>query len=77
MATTKRRTLLHHLDVVRRAWDDFADRRVIVNVVEVSAFVSTNHVYRVSLDDGSHVIAKVSNYGSYYLFREDHDISRQ
>ena len=74
MATsTTRRTLAHHLDVVRRAWDDYGDPRPIVDIVEVSAFVSTNHVYRVSLGDGTHVIAKVSNYGSYYLFREDHD----
>ena len=74
MATSSsRRRLLHHLDVVQRAWDDLADGRAMVHVVEVSAFVSTNHVYRVRLDDGSHVIAKVSNYGSYYMFREDHD----
>ncbi len=35
--------------------------------------MSTNHVYRVALDDGHHVIAKVSSYGSYFLFAEDHD----
>jgi Ser/Thr protein kinase RdoA (MazF antagonist) len=40
---------------------------------EVSANVSTNHVYRLVLDGGGSVIAKVSSYGSYFLFREDHD----
>ena len=35
--------------------------------------VSTNAVFRVVLDDGSTVIAKVSSYGSYFLFAEDHD----
>ena len=35
--------------------------------------VSTNHVYRLSLADGGHLVAKVSSYGSYWLFKEDHD----
>ena len=55
------------------AWRAYGDSRVIVNVVEVSAKVSTNRVYRLHLDDSWSVIAKVSSYGSYYLFREDHD----
>ena len=45
----------------------------IVRVDEVSANVSTNRVYRVHLDDGSTSICKVSSYGSYFLFVEDHD----
>lgn len=55
------------------AWAAYNDDRVIVDITEVSAFVSTNHVYRCSLSDGSAVIAKVSSYGSYFLFCEDHD----
>ena len=35
--------------------------------------VSTNHVYRLNLSDGSCMIAKSSSYGSYFLFREDHE----
>ena len=35
--------------------------------------VSTNRVYRLVFDDGSSVIAKSSNYGSFFLFAEDHD----
>ena len=35
--------------------------------------VSTNRVYQLTLDDGSTAIAKVSNYGSFFLFAEDHD----
>lgn len=35
--------------------------------------VSTNRVYRLHLSDGSRVIAKSSNYGSFFLFAEDHD----
>ena len=58
---------------VREAWAELGDRRAITGIVEVSALVSTNHVYRLLLSDGASVIAKVSSYGSYFLFREDHD----
>jgi hypothetical protein len=59
--------------VVHAAWRDFGDPRTIVSVHEVSAMVSTNRVYRLTLDDDSRIIAKVSSYGSYFLFAEDHD----
>lgn len=59
--------------IVRLAWTDYGDSRSVVEVVEVSAHVSTNHVFRLHLDDGSHVVGKVSSYGSYFLFAEDHD----
>ena len=59
--------------IVRLAWTDYGDNRSIVEIVEVSAHVSTNHVFRLHLDDGSHVVGKVSSYGSYFLFAEDHD----
>lgn len=55
------------------AWSDFGDPRVIVDVVDTSPHVSTNTVFRVHLNDGTNVYAKVSNYGSYFLFAEDHD----
>ena len=55
------------------AWAAYGDTRRMVTLIEVSAKVSTNRVYRLQLDDGGSVIAKVSSYGSYFLFREDHD----
>src|SRR4051812_14883070 len=58
---------------LRDAWSAYGDARLIRSVVEVSAKVSTNRVYRLHLDDGASVVAKVSSYGSYFLFREDHD----
>lgn len=59
--------------IVRLAWTYYGDNRSIVEIVEVSAHVSTNHVFRLHLDDDSHVVGKVSSYGSYFLFAEDHD----
>jgi hypothetical protein len=58
---------------VEAAWRDYNDGRRLRAMVEVSANVSTNRVYRLTLDDASHVIAKASSYGSYFLFAEDHD----
>ncbi len=62
-----------HRDVVDTAWHDYGDPRRLVGVTELSAMVSTNRVYLLTLDDGSTAIAKVSNYGSFFLFAEDHD----
>jgi hypothetical protein len=61
------------VDAVRIAWHALGDARTVIEQREVSANVSTNHVYRLALHDGSAVIAKTSSYGSYFLFREDHD----
>ena len=62
-----------HRAVITEAWRDYTDARTIVRVDELSVMVSTNRVYRLHLDDGSSVIAKSSNYGSFFLFAEDHD----
>ena len=61
------------VEVVRTAWADLADSRRIAEIREISANVSTNRVYRVVLDDHGTVVCKVSSYGSYFLFAEDHD----
>jgi len=61
---------------VETAQDAFAHsgyKGTIIAVTEVSPMVSTNHVYRLSLGDGHHLVAKVSSYGSFWLFKEDHD----
>ena len=62
-----------HRQAVDAAWAAFGDNRRIVRVDEVSANVSTNRVYRLHLDDDSTLISKVSSYGSYFLFVEDHE----
>jgi Ser/Thr protein kinase RdoA (MazF antagonist) len=62
-----------HRRAVHSAWASLGDQRSIVRLDEVSANVSTNRVYRLHLDDASTLIAKVSSYGSYFLFVEDHE----
>ena len=62
-----------HRRVVETAWRAYGDPRGVASIDELSAMVSTNRVYRLRLDDGSTVITKSSNYGSFFLFAEDHD----
>jgi hypothetical protein len=62
-----------YLRALHAAWSDFGDTRTIVGIDDTSPNVSTNTVFRVHLSDHSCVFAKVSNYGSYFLFAEDHD----
>ena len=59
-------------ELLPEAWQAYGDPRRIEAIREISAEVSTNRVYALSLSDGSRVIAKVSAYGSYFQFREDH-----
>lgn len=62
-----------HRRALTKAWAALGDHRTIRDVHDTSPRVSTNTVYRVLLDDGTCVFGKVSNYGSYFLFAEDHD----
>ena len=66
-------SLPNAVESVRDAWVNYGDPRSIIKFDEVSAHVSTNRVFRLTMSDSSHLIAKVSSYGSYFLFAEDHD----
>lgn len=60
--------------LVGRAFEGLGRSERIEQLVEVSAFVSTNHVYRVILDSGHELIAKASSFGSYVHFQQDHKL---
>jgi len=62
--------------VIVQAWADYAPGRRIFSIVDISARVSTNHVYKITLNDGF-VIAKLSYFGRYEHFVEDHNIIHQ
>ena len=66
-------TLDPYEDTARAAFEQSGHGGRIIAVTELSPMVSTNHVYRLSLAGGRHLVAKVSSYGSYWLFKEDHD----
>ncbi len=61
-------------EIVSEAWKDYDPSREIVAIQDISAQVSTNHVYKVSLPRREFVIAKVSFYGKFEHFVEDHQI---
>lgn len=61
-------------EIVKEAWEAYDNTREIARIVDISAKVSTNHVYRVTFTDGNFIIAKLSYYGEYEHFVEDHSI---
>jgi len=60
-------------DILLAAWEAYGDRRELSAIVEISATVSTNRVYRLVLSDKKELIAKVSSYGAFVHFRQDHE----
>lgn len=61
------------VEAVQLAWTAYGDHRSIERITETSSTVSTNRVFRIVLHDQTSVVAKISSYGSYFLFAEDHD----
>jgi len=64
----------NYQNIIRNAWRAYDHTRTITAVEDVSAKVSTNSVYMVTLADGNKVIAKVTLFGSFENFAEDHTI---
>lgn len=65
---------IDHKQIVKHAWQEFDDRHEIRGVYDVSAYVSTNQVYKISFYNREPVFAKLSDYGKFDDFREDHII---
>ncbi len=60
--------------IIKKAWKVYDSSRSVLQISDISARVSTNHVFRVVLDDDEMVIAKLSYFGKYEHFKEDHRI---
>jgi Ser/Thr protein kinase RdoA (MazF antagonist) len=61
-------------DIIKSAWEGYDASKTIKSIDDISAMVSTNHVYRITFDDDDIIIAKLSNFGKYEHFKEDHRI---
>jgi Ser/Thr protein kinase RdoA (MazF antagonist) len=61
-------------EIVKEAWSAYDPTRTILTITDISAKVSTNHVYRVTFKDGNFIIAKLSYFGKFEHFVEDHSI---
>ena len=66
-----------HIDftsIIQEAWSAYDNTRNIIRITDISARVSTNHVYSVRFSDNNLIIAKFSYYGEFDHFVEDHSI---
>ncbi len=62
-------------EIVRDAWQDYdGDSRLVKSITDISAKVSTNHVFMIELENRERVIGKLSYFGSYENFLEDHTL---
>ena len=67
-------TFIDFNEIVSDAWKAYDASRPIARIEDISAKVSTNHVYRITLKDGFSVVAKLSYFGLFDHFVEDHAI---
>lgn len=67
-------TFIDFNDIVSKAWVAYDSSRPIARIEDISAQVSTNHVYRITLKDRHFVVAKLSYFGKFDHFVEDHAI---
>lgn len=60
--------------IIRYAWRAYDHTRTIKSIRDISATVSTNSVYELTMEDGNLLIAKATVFGSFENFAEDHTI---
>jgi len=61
-------------DIIHYAWRAYDHTRTIASITNISAKVSTNSVFQLDMADGNTLIAKVTVFGSFEGFAEDHTI---
>jgi hypothetical protein len=68
---------MHNLDcadIISKAWKEYGSPKKIKTVTDVSAKVSTNYVFKISFTDSTFLLTKLSFFGKYEAFCEDHKI---
>src|ERR1700754_2485801 len=60
--------------IIKKAREGYDASKTIKSIEDISAMVSTNRVFRVTFDDDDIIIAKLSYFGKYEHFKEDHRI---
>ena len=61
-------TFIDFNEIVSKAWNAYDASREIIRIEDISARVSTNHVYRITLQDQNFVVAKLSYFGKFEHF---------
>jgi len=65
---------LNFESVIQEAWLAFDPKQPIVSIEDISARVSTNLVFKLNFESVDFLIAKLSYFGKYQNFLEDHTI---
>jgi hypothetical protein len=65
---------MDYYNIIKKAWEGYDASKTISTIEDISAQVSTNHVFKITFDDDDIIIAKLSNFGKYEYFKEDHRI---
>src|ERR1700753_3928084 len=65
---------MDYYSIIKNAWEGYDASKKVKSIDDISAMVSTNHVYRITFDDDDIIIAKLSTFGKYEHFKEDHRI---
>src|ERR1700709_397726 len=68
------RAMSHYEEIILKAWEGYDPSRKIFKFEDLSVLVSTNRVVKITLEDDDFVIAKLSSFGKYEYFKEDHRI---
>src|SRR5678816_3441288 len=66
--------MINYTEILKAAWRGYDPSRTIKTIDDISPMVSTNHVYKVTFTDDDFIIAKLSTFGNYEHFKEDHRI---
>lgn len=66
--------LLDCESIIHQAWKEYGSKKTIKTVADVSAKVSTNHVFKVIFTDSTFILSKLAFFGNYEVFCEDHII---
>lgn len=66
--------MIDFYSVITKAWEEYDPSKKISSIVDISARVSTNHVFAVKFENNDLIIAKCSYYGKFAHFKEDHTI---
>jgi Ser/Thr protein kinase RdoA (MazF antagonist) len=61
-------------NIIRKAWEAYDATKIISTIEDISPMVSTNFVFRITFEDEDIIIAKLSHFGKYERFKEDHRI---
>ena len=62
------------IPIIEKGWESYNPLRRIKKIEDLSVNVSTNKVFKITFVDRSFVFAKVSSFGEYEIFKEDHQI---